>query len=116
MPAAVLAILAHPDDAEFLCAGAMVRLAREQHWALHIATMTAGDCGSVEYPPEEIARIRRAEGAAAAATVSATYHCLEEQDLRVIYGEVVLEKTVRLINAIRPTIILTHSPDDYHLD
>ena len=43
MPAA-LAILAHPDDAEFLCAGTLVRLACERGWSIHIATMTPGDC------------------------------------------------------------------------
>ena len=112
----ILAILAHPDDAEFLCAGTMIRLARERGWALHIATMTPGDCGSAEYPPDEIARMRRAEGAAAAASVGGTYHCLEERDLRVIYGEAVLEKTVRLLNEVAPRVVLTHSPDDYHLD
>jgi LmbE family N-acetylglucosaminyl deacetylase len=78
--------------------------------------MTAGDCGTVEHPPDEIARIRRGEAQAAANRIGATYHCLEERDLRVIYHEAVLEKTVRLLNAVRPQIVFTHSPDDYHLD
>ncbi len=111
-----LAVLAHPDDAEFLCAGTLIRLRREHGWEIHIASMTAGDCGTVDYPPEEIARIRRGEAQRAAALIGATYHCLEERDLRVIYGEAVLEKTVRLLNAVRPQIVFTHSPDDYHLD
>ena len=111
-----LAVVAHPDDAEFLCAGTLIRLAREHGYAVHIATMTAGDCGSAEYPPDEIAALRRAEGAAAAAVVGATYHCLEELDLRVIYGDRPLEKVVRLINAVGATVVFTHAPDDYHLD
>ncbi len=112
----ILAVLAHPDDAEFLCAGVMVRLQHEHGWTLHIATMTPGDCGSTEYPPDEIARIRRSEGDAAAKAIGATYHCLEERDLRVVYGEAVLEKVVRLINKVKADVVLTHSPDDYHLD
>ena len=111
-----LAILAHPDDAEFLCAGTLIRLRAECGYAIHIATMTPGDCGSAEHSPEDIARIRRAEGAAAAAVIGAEYTCLEERDLRVIYGEAVLEKTVRLIDLVRPSVVFTHSPDDYHLD
>lgn len=111
-----VAILAHPDDAEFLCAGTLIRLNREFGWSIHIATMTAGDCGSAEHTPDEIAAIRRTEGAAAATTIGASYTCLEERDLRVIYNEIVLEKVVRYLNQIRPQLILTHSPDDYHLD
>ncbi len=111
-----LAVLAHPDDAEFLCAGTLVRLQREHGWIIHVATMTPGDCGSAEHAPDEIARIRRAEGHAAAKAIGATYHCVEERDLRVIYGERALEKVVRLLNRVRPAIVFTHSPDDYHLD
>ena len=111
-----LAILAHPDDAEFLCAGTLLRLHKEHEWAIHVATMTPGDCGSAEYEPDDIARIRRGEGKAAAESIGGTYHCLEERDLRVIYNEPVLEKAVRLLNAVRPKVVFTHSPDDYHLD
>ncbi len=111
-----IAVLAHPDDAEFLCTGTLVRLKKEHGWTIHIATMTPGDCGSAEHGPDEIARIRRAEGKAAAETVGAAYHCVEERDLRVIYNEPALEKVTRLLNAVRPQIVFTHSPDDYHLD
>ena len=65
----ILAILAHPDDAEFLCAGVLARLQREQGWTIHIASMTPGDCGSTDYPPVEIAWIRRKEGMAAATLI-----------------------------------------------
>jgi LmbE family N-acetylglucosaminyl deacetylase len=112
----VLSVLAHPDDAEFLCAGTLVRLAREHGWQVHVASMTPGDCGSAELPPEEIARVRRAEGARAAALVGATYHCLEERDLLVFYAERPLERVTGLLRRVRPRIVLTHSPADYMLD
>jgi len=111
-----IAILAHPDDAEFLCAGTLIRLKKEHGWTIHITSMTPGDCGSAEYPPDEIARIRRGEGKAAAEAIGGTFHCAEERDLRVIYNEPALEKVTRLINAVAPQIVFTHSPDDYHLD
>ncbi|MBY0232850.1 MAG: PIG-L family deacetylase [Gemmataceae bacterium] len=113
---AVLTVLAHPDDAEFLCGGTLARLRREKGWAVHIASMAPGDCGSAELGPEEIAAVRRAEGAAAAAVIGASYHCLEERDLRIVYGEGPLEKVVRLMRAVRPRIVLAHSPADYMLD
>jgi LmbE family N-acetylglucosaminyl deacetylase len=116
MPTIILSILAHPDDAEFLCAGTMIRLAREHGWQPHIASMTAGDCGTTAMSPEEISRTRRNEGARAAASIDAIYHCLEEKDLLIFYGEKSLEKVVRLLRQVRPQIVLTHSPADYMLD
>lgn len=112
----ILSILAHPDDAEFLCAGTLIRLKREHGWQVHIASMTAGDCGSADLPPTEISRVRRGEGVAAAALIGATYHCLDERDLLVFYNEPTLKKVTRLLRAVRPGIVLTHSPADYMLD
>jgi LmbE family N-acetylglucosaminyl deacetylase len=116
MPDTALSILAHPDDAEFLCAGALLRLAREHGWQMHIATMTAGDCGTAELPAEAISRIRRAEGARAAATAGGHYHCLDERDLLIFYNERTLEKVTRLLRQVRPRLVFTHSPADYMLD
>ena len=116
MPDVVLSVLAHPDDAEFLCAGTLARLAREHGWEVHIATMTPGDCGSADLAADEIARTRRAEGARAAAVLGAHYHCLEERDLLVIYTQATLEGVTRLLRRVRPRVVLTHSPADYMLD
>jgi LmbE family N-acetylglucosaminyl deacetylase len=116
MSKVVLSVLAHPDDAEFLCAGTLIRLRREHAFAVHIASMTPGDCGSAELGPIEIARTRRGEGAAAAALIEAAYHCLEERDLVIFYGEHTMEKVTRLMRLVRPDIVLTHSPADYMLD
>jgi N-acetylglucosamine malate deacetylase 1 len=112
----VLSVLAHPDDAEFLCAGVLARLASEHGWDVHIASMTPGDCGSVELPATEIAAVRRAEGARAAALIGATYHCVEERDLLLFYGERPLERVTALLRAVQPRIVITHSPADYMLD
>ncbi len=56
----VLSLLAHPDDAEFMCAGTLALL-HDRGWDIHIATMTPGDCGSAELGREEISRIRRGD-------------------------------------------------------
>src|SRR5438094_3664082 len=101
----ILSILAHPDDAEFLCAGTLIRLVREHGWQAHIASMTPGDCGSAELPPEEISRIRRGEGAKAASLIGARYHCLEERDLLICYAERPLERVTRLLREVRPRLL-----------
>jgi LmbE family N-acetylglucosaminyl deacetylase len=112
----VLSLLAHPDDAEFLCAGVLTRLAQEKGWSVHIAAMTPGDCGSAELSPREISKIRRHEGEAAAALIGAAFHCLEERDLLISFTERALEKVTRLLRQIKPDIVLTHSPSCYMVD
>ena len=111
----VLALFAHPDDAEFLCAGTLLHLA-ERGARLHIATMTAGDCGSTILPAAKITRIRRKEAARAAELVHARYTCLEEEDLMVLYDRPTLRKVLELVRQADPDLVLTHSPVDYMVD
>jgi LmbE family N-acetylglucosaminyl deacetylase len=111
----VLALFAHPDDAEFLCAGTLALLA-ERGATIHITTMTGGDCGSTILPPEKIVRIRRAEASRAARLIGATYECLEEKDLLVLYDRRTLNKVMEHLRRVNPALVLTHSPVDYMLD
>jgi LmbE family N-acetylglucosaminyl deacetylase len=107
--------LAHPDDAEFLCIGTLIRLA-EAGWEIHIATVAAGDCGSVKLSREEIAAVRRDEGIAAAKSIGAAYHCLEEPDIQVVFDKATNRKTIDLMRRIAPTVLFTHPRHDYMLD
>ena len=66
----ILAIHAHPDDLEILAAGTLARLARLGH-SITFATMTPGDCGTAEYDPETIAKMRREEARDSAAMIGA---------------------------------------------
>ncbi len=54
----ILFIHAHPDDAEILAGGTLALLAQAGH-NITIVSMTAGDCGTTEHGPDEIAAIRR---------------------------------------------------------
>lgn len=110
-----LAFMAHPDDAEYTCAGALLRLA-DLGWEVHIATTTAGDCGTTTARPVDIAVIRTGEGAAAAALCGATYHCLWEPDGRVVYDRPALQKSIDLFRSIAPTLVITMPLSDYHCD
>ncbi|MFC1716154.1 PIG-L deacetylase family protein [Candidatus Poribacteria bacterium] len=112
---AVLALNAHPDDAEFMCAGTLTLL-REKGWDIHIATMTPGDCGSAEYNREEISRIRRGEAAKAAKILDGTYHCLECDDVFIMYDRETLLKAIRVMREVVPTIVFAPGPSDYMVD
>jgi LmbE family N-acetylglucosaminyl deacetylase len=111
----VLALFAHPDDAEFLCAGTLVLLA-DRGATIHIATLTAGDCGSTTLPASKISALRRREAARAARMIGAQYHCLKSKDLLIFYDRPHLKKVMELIRRTRPSLVLTHSPSDYMID
>jgi LmbE family N-acetylglucosaminyl deacetylase len=111
----VLGIFAHPDDAELMCTG-VLSLLKKNGWSVHIATLTPGDKGTAEYSREEISRIRKAEAANAAELLEGTYHCLESEDLYILYDRETINKTTALIRTIRPTLVFTASPGDYMID
>jgi LmbE family N-acetylglucosaminyl deacetylase len=111
----VLALFAHPDDAEFLCVGTLAHLA-DRGASLHIATLTAGDCGSSILPSAKITRVRRQEAQRSAAMLHAKYTCLEERDLLVFYDHPTLRKVMETVRRVDPTLVLTHAPQDYMVD
>lgn len=110
-----LSFLAHPDDAEMLCAGTLLRL-KAAGYEIRIATATPGDCGTMNYDRWQIAAIRTAEGRAAAALIGGTYHCLDERDGFVVFDKPTLAKTYDLFRAIAPTLVFTHPREDYMID
>ena len=111
----VLALMCHPDDIEFTCAGLLILLQRAG-WDVHLGTMTGGDLGSSKLPPEEISKIRKGEAAAAAALIDASYTCLEFRDLTVVYGEETKRPASALIRQVRPDLLVTLHPSDYMED
>jgi len=111
----VLAIHAHPDDVEFLCAGALILL-KEKGCHITIATMSPGDCGTAEYDAETIAAIRREVGKAAAALIGADCICLEFRDMSVFNDDPSRRRVVEALRRTRPDIVLTSAPVDYICD
>ncbi len=111
----ILAIVAHPDDAEFTCAGTLALL-KKRGWQIEMATMTTGDCGSMEHSREKISEIRKKEAASAAKLLDGNYHCLECDDIFLTYDRLTLLKTISLIRKTRPKIVLTMSPSCYMID
>lgn len=111
----ILAIHAHPDDIEILAGGTMAILAKLGHQIV-MATMTPGDCGSREYPPDEIAAIRRREAASAAAMIGAEYVCVEFRDLAIFNDDASRRRVTEILRRTQPEIVLAASPVDYHCD
>jgi LmbE family N-acetylglucosaminyl deacetylase len=66
----ILAVGAHPDDIEILCAGTLARYAQQGH-AIFLASFTCGDMGDLEIAPSELGKIRKTEAEASAAILGA---------------------------------------------
>jgi LmbE family N-acetylglucosaminyl deacetylase len=111
----VLAIFAHPDDAEIMCAGTL-SLLKKQGFSIHIATMTEGDKGSATLSGDEIGQIRRSEGADSASLLDGQYHCLSFRDIYLFYDCETINSTVALLRQVKPAIVFTASPTDYMVD
>ncbi|MCL6629323.1 MAG: PIG-L family deacetylase [Armatimonadetes bacterium] len=111
----VLALCAHPDDAEFRCGGTLILLA-QRGWEVHIATISVGDCGSAELSPEVIASIRLREAEAAVAKLGGKYHSLGGKDLQIYDDNPTRAAAVVLIRELAPDLVITHYPIDYMPD
>lgn len=111
----VLAIHSHPDDCEILAGGTLAKLAQAGH-EITIVTMTPGDCGSREFDAEQTAEIRRNEAGRAAAIIGARYRCAEFRDLAIFNDNASRRRVTELIREVRPELVLTASPVDYHCD
>ena len=110
-----IAIAAHPDDIEFMMAGTLCLL-REAGWRTHYMNVSTGSCGSLEHRPAALRAIRRREGMKAAAILGAEFHASVADDLEILYTVPLLRKITAVIREVRPTIVLTHAPQDYMED
>lgn len=112
----ILALGAHADDLEILCAGTLARWAKAGHY-LVMATATVCELGSFDLSREECSRVRHAEAAESAALIGAEYKMLRFPDGGVNSTDPTQQlKVVELIRQVRPDVIVTHAPTDYHLD
>jgi len=115
MKKVVLAIFAHPDDAEFMCSGTL-SLLRKAGWTIYIASMAPGDKGTNALSREEVSLIRKEEASKSAGILGGSYHCLDFEDVYILYDRDTINKTTGLIRQVRPDIVFTASPNDYMID
>ena len=111
----VLAVVAHPDDAELLCAGTLAR-AKVDGAAIGICVLCQGDKGQPDPPVENLAEVRGAEMAAAARLLGAELIEGRFPDGELFDGPEPRKVVVELFRCFRPTLVLAHSAKDYHPD
>jgi LmbE family N-acetylglucosaminyl deacetylase len=115
MTKTILAVHAHPDDVEILAGGTLAQLSAAGHRVV-IVSMTPGDCGSADRPPEVIAAIRRGEATAAARHIGAEYRCADFRDLAIFSDDRSRRQVTEVLRQVRPDIVLTAAPVDYMSD
>lgn len=115
LPRVVLAIGAHPDDIELSCAGTLARflVAGSQ---VHMAVACRGDRGGNDGPDPALARVRGDEARRSAEVLGVTVELLELGDAEVADRPETRLRFLRLLRAVRPELIITHAPSDYHDD
>jgi LmbE family N-acetylglucosaminyl deacetylase len=111
----VLAVGAHPDDIEILCAGTLAKC-RARGDEIVICVATNGDMGSMTQMPPELAATREAEARASAAHLGAEFIWLGYPDEFIYPDHSTRMRFIEMIRHARPDLILTHTPNDYHQD
>jgi N-acetylglucosamine malate deacetylase 1 len=111
----IMAIGAHPDDLEVLCAGTLARYIMSGH-AVVMCVATDGTAGHRIIPPTELMHIREREARAAAALLGAEFIWMGLPDERVFDNAETRLAFVESIRTARPDVIITHDPSDYHPD
>lgn len=111
----VLAVVAHPDDAELLCAGTLAR-AQADGAAIGVCVLCRGDKGQPGKPLKNLAAIRRTEMRAAAALLGAELHLGGFSDGELLDAPPQRRRLVEVYRQFKPTLVLAHSPADYHAD
>ena len=112
---AALAIFAHPDDIEYFGAGTLLLL-KEAGFETHYFNLSSGNCGSVRMDAGETRRVRLAESRNAAAILGAAFHPPICDDLEIFYNLPTLRKVAGVVREVKPSIVLTHPPQDYMED
>jgi LmbE family N-acetylglucosaminyl deacetylase len=111
----IACVTAHPDDAEILCAGTMIKYIQKGHKVTYIIA-TNGEVGSPTLPNEEIAKIRHEEAKEGVRIVGAELIWLGFPDEFLFDNR---DTRLAFLNALRkaqPDVVFTHYQDYYNCD
>jgi LmbE family N-acetylglucosaminyl deacetylase len=112
----ILAVMAHPDDAELLCAGTLAR-AKADGAAVGICVMCTGDKGVPPGPDVgDLSQLRRAEAQQAADLLGGSLFWFGSPDGELTDTVDHRRRLVEIYLQFRPTLVLAHAAEDYHPD
>lgn len=106
----VLAIMAHPDDAELLCAGTLAKVVDLGHTA-GILDLSAGESGS--FGTRES---RAAEAEAAARLLGVSRHHAGLPDAALENSVAARNRVAEILREVKPRTVILHWPDARHPD
>lgn len=112
IPRRVLAVMAHPDDIEFMSGGLVAGWARAGA-ELHYLLLTDGNSGSRDQNanPEQLATLRRDEQRRAGALLGVkSYTFLGHPDGRLVNTIELRLQIARIIRTVQPDTVLTSDP------
>jgi bacillithiol biosynthesis deacetylase BshB1 len=110
-PLDVLAVMAHPDDAELLCGGTLIKSATRGR-RVGVLDLTAGEMGS-----SGSAAIRAREAAASSAQMGLTVRrCADLPDSALENDNESRHVVAEHLRAMRPRIVITHWKVGRHRD
>ena len=129
----VLAVMAHPDDAELLCAGTLARARAGGAEAIGVCVMCDGRKGvssaaaaaasspassasSTSSSSATLAGTRRSEASESAKLLGAELLWFGAPDGELFDDVSHRQRLVEIYRAFRPTLVITHSDADYHPD
>jgi len=112
MSKTVLALVPHPDDAEFSAGGTLAKMAGEGA-SVVIVVATDGGAGSLHYDSATLAQLRAEESRRAAAVLGAEPPVLlghPDSGLDLLLPGVLREQFVRLIRTHKPDVVIAEDP------
>jgi LmbE family N-acetylglucosaminyl deacetylase len=115
-PMRIIAIFAHPDDAESKM-GATAAMMAEMGHEVKFLSLTNGDAGHHEKGGGALAKIRRAEAKEAARRLGiAEYEVFDNHDAELLPDLHIRMDVIRAIREWNADVVLGLRPNDYHPD
>lgn len=111
----ILVIGAHPDDCEVAVGGTAALWTAAGH-KVHFVSATNGETGHHVQAGAQLVRRRMAEVKAAARILGADSRVLPIPNGQITPTLTHRRTFIRLIRELRPDLIITHRPNDYHPD
>lgn len=111
----ILAVVAHPDDAELFCAGTLAR-ARREGAEVGVCVLCQGDKGQPEPPVADLATVRQAEMKEATRLLQSALFFGGIPDGGLQDDAVTRLALTEMLRQFRPSLVLAHAPQDYHPD